>query len=179
MTSCGPLAFTPVAERLRLDTLGAPVVKCSNFVGEALDAAAAEGFAEVLFVGHIGKLVKLAGGVMNTHSRYADCRAELMTAHAAICGADTALCRALMDAATTDACIALLDAAGKRGAVMESLLAAMQKHLNRRAAGNTKNRDHGAMRVGAAVFSNEYGGLGETETAKELLETWMRAAARR
>ncbi len=150
------------------DALGVPLVKCSNYIGDALDAAAAEGFAEVLFVGHIGKLVKLAGGVMNTHSRYADCRAELMTAHAALCGADTALCRALMDAATTDACLAVLDAAGLRGAVLESLLAAIQEHLDRRAAGK--------FIVGAAVFSNEYGGLGETETGKRLLAAWNAAA---
>ncbi len=147
-----------------LDALGVPVVKCSNYIGEALDAAAAEGFAEVLLVGHIGKLVKLAGGIMNTHSKQADCRAELFTAHAALCGADAALCRALMDAATTDACIELLDKAGLRGAVLQSLLAAAQKHLDRRAAG--------MLTVGAVFFSNEYGGLGETEEARRLLKEW-------
>ncbi|MBE7004256.1 MAG: cobalamin biosynthesis protein CbiD [Ruminococcaceae bacterium] len=147
-----------------LDALGVPVVKCSNFVGEALDAAAAEGFAEVLLVGHVGKLAKLAGGIMNTHSKQADCRTELFTAHAAICGADTALCRALMDAATTDACILLLDEAGLRNPVIQSMLAAMQKHLDRRAAGK--------LLCGAVIFSNEYGGLGETAEAKELLEKW-------
>lgn len=155
------------ADHLRargLDRLGVPVVKCSNYIGEALDAAAAEGLAEVLLAGHIGKLVKLAGGIMNTHSRQADCRMELFAAHAAQCGADTALCRALMGAAAADACMALLDAAGLRGAVLESLLAAAQRHLDRRAAGK--------LRVGAAVFSNAYGALGETETAKALLREW-------
>ena len=71
-----------------------PVVKCSNFMGDALDMAAAEQFAEVLLVGHIGKLVKLAGGIMNTHSRMADCRTELFCTHAALCGASQATCRA-------------------------------------------------------------------------------------
>ena len=60
-----------------------PVVKISNFIGEALDMAAAEHFAEVLLVGHVGKLVKLAGGIMNTHSHTADCRTELFCTHAA------------------------------------------------------------------------------------------------
>ena len=41
-------------------------VKCSNFVGEALDAAVEFGAKGVLLVGHIGKFVKLAGGIMNT-----------------------------------------------------------------------------------------------------------------
>ena len=35
-----------------------PVVKCSNFMGDALDMAAAEQFAEVLLVGH----TRQAGG---------------------------------------------------------------------------------------------------------------------
>ena len=141
-----------------------PVVKISNFVGEALDMAAAESFAQVLLVGHVGKLVKLAGGIMNTHSKQADCRTELFCAHAAICGAGAATCRALMDAATTDACLEILDAAGLRGAVMESLLAAIQLHLDRRAAE--------AFTVGAVLFSNQAGPLGQTKTAETLLKAW-------
>ena len=147
-----------------LDRLGAPVVKYSNFLGEALDIAAAEGFARVLLAGHIGKLVKAAGGIMNTHSKYADCRTELFCAHAALCGADTALCRSLMDAATADACIELLDGAGLRRPVLDSLLRAVQRHLERRAAG--------AYQVGAVIFSNVYGPLGMTEEAKEILKQW-------
>ena len=147
-----------------LDRKGVPVVKCSNFIGEALDIAAAEGFEQVLLVGHIGKLSKLAGGIMNTHSRYADCRTELFCAHGAVCGAGPGLCRRLMDAATTDACIELLDGAGLRGAVMDSLLDAIGRHLERRAAG--------AYQVGAVVFSNVYGLLGMTEGAKEMVEAW-------
>ena len=147
-----------------LDRLGVPVVKYSNFLGDALDLAVSEGFRQVLLVGHLGKLVKAAGGIMNTHSRYADCRTELICAHAALCGAGTALCRELMDAAATDACVALLDGAGLRRAVLDSLLAAIQLHLERRTAG--------ACRIGAVVFSNQYGLLGRTERAKEILEGW-------
>lgn len=141
-----------------------PVVKCSNFIGDTLDMAAAGGFAEVLLVGHVGKLVKLAGGVMNTHSRMADCRCELFCAHAALCGASQAVCAALMDAATTDACLAILDEADLRNPVMHSLLAAIQSHLDRRAAG--------AFTVGAVLFSNQLGPLGQTETADTLLKKW-------
>ena len=56
-------------------------------IWDTMDMAAASHFEEVVLVGHIGKLVKLAGGVMNTHSRTADCRTELLCAHAALCGA--------------------------------------------------------------------------------------------
>ena len=144
-----------------------PVVKISNFVGEALDMVATEHFAEVLLVGHVGKLVKLAGGIMNTHSKQADCRTELFCAHAALCGADAATCRALMDAATTDACLEILDAANLREPVVASLLDAIQTHIDRRAAE--------AFRVGAVLFSNQAGPLGQTKTADTLLKTWKGA----
>ena len=150
--------------RSGVDTQGIPCVKYSNFIGDAIDIAVTEGIKSALVVGHIGKLVKLAGGIMNTHSRVADCRSELFCAHAALCGADRALCRALMDAVTTDECIALLDGALLREAVLQSLLEAVQRHLDRRAAG--------AIRLGAVTFSNEYGLLGSTEGAKELLRQW-------
>ena len=68
------------------------------------------------------------------------------------------------DAATTDACIALLDEAGLRAPVLDSLLRAVERHLVRRAAG--------AYRVGAVLFSNEYGLLGRTASAAEMLAEW-------
>ena len=143
-----------------------PVVKTSNFIGDTMDMAAASHFEEVVLVGHIGKLVKLAGGIMNTHSRMADCRTELFCAHAALCGASQATCRALMDAATTDACLDILDAENLREPVLESLLQAIQLHLDRRVAG--------AFRVGAVLFSNQAGPLGQTETAAQLLQSWQK-----
>lgn len=142
-----------------------PVVKTSNFIGDTLDMAATAKFEEVLLVGHVGKLCKLAAGVMNTHSHTADGRAEVFCAHAALCGAAHEVCAALMDAATTDACLDILDGVQLRAPVLESILAAIQMHLDRRAGG--------AFRVGAVLFSNQHGPLGETKTAKELMQEWQ------
>ena len=141
-----------------------PRVKCSNYIGDALDIAAMEGMKEILLIGHAGKLIKLAGGIMNTHSRAADCRKELICAHAAVCGAGRDICRNLMDQVTVDGCIPILDAAGLREAVMKSLLNEIQLVLNRRNAG--------AGRVGAVLFSNVHGLLGCTGEAEALLKTW-------
>lgn len=149
-----------------LDALEVPVVKCSNFIGDALDMAVAEGFDQVLLVGHIGKLVKLAGGIMNTHSRYADCRTELFCAHAAVCGAEPELCMALLEAATTDACLELLAKAGLRQAILERLLTAI--------AGHVQHRTGDTCHTGVLLFSNQYGLLGMTHTAKEMLAQWKR-----
>lgn len=144
--------------------LDIPIIKCSNFIGDALDAAATEHFEEVLLVGHIGKLVKVAGGIMNTHSRMADCRTELFCTYAALAGAKKEVCEALMQAATTDACLDILNQNGLREPVMHGLINAVQLHLERRAAG--------AFQVGAVLFSNQTGPLGQTETAEKLLQKW-------
>ena len=141
-----------------------PVVRCSNFIGEALDGAGAEGFASVLLVGHIGKLVKLAGGIMNTHSRWADCRMEILCAHAALCGAGQETARALMGSATTDAGLDILAEAGLLDRTMDSLLSALQAHLERRAGTS--------CRCGGVLFTNTRGLLGMTGTAKEILNIW-------
>ena len=141
-----------------------PCVTYSNYLGDALDATVELGFEDVLVVGHIGKLVKLAGGIMNTHSKVADCRMELMCAHAAICGADAEMCTRIVGAATTDAGLAILDEAGLREDVMRSLLDAMQRHLD--------HRTQGALRVGVLTFSNELGLLGLTSSAHEVLTSW-------
>ncbi len=147
-----------------MDRLDVPWGRCSNFIGESLDAASVLDFQGVLLVGHMGKLVKLAAGIMNTHSRWADGRGELFCAHAALAGASPQLCRELMDAATTDACLELLEQAGLREPVLASLLERIQSHLSRRAGGR--------YRIGAVIFSNVYGELGRTDGAKELLEQW-------
>lgn len=141
-----------------------PVVKFSNFLGDTLDMAANLGFKKILLVAHIGKMVKVAGAVMNTHSRWADGRAEIFTAHAAICGADTETCRKIMNAATTDASIEILDECGLREQVIESILGKVQEKLEHRVSG--------AYEIGAVTFSNVYGYLGETDEAREIIESW-------
>lgn len=149
------------------NALGVPVVKCSNYIGEALDAAALLGFRELLLVGHMGKLCKLSAGIMNTHSRVADGRAEIFTAQAVLAGADRALCEKLMSAATSDACIELLQAAGLAEPVLKGITQKAAANLARRAGEN--------MRTGLVMFSKVCGLLGETEAAKELLRIWKQA----
>ena len=60
-------------------------VKCSNFIGDTIDMAVENGFEAMLLTGHIGKLIKVAGGIMNTHSQEGDCRMELITSSALLC----------------------------------------------------------------------------------------------
>ena len=141
-----------------------PRVKYSNYIGEALDLAVVEGMKEVLLVGHIGKLVKLAGGIMNTHSRIADCRKEIFCAYAALCGAGLETCENLMRQVTADACLDVLETAELRSQVTEHLLYEIQRVLDRRVAG--------ACGIGAVLFSNVYGMLGCSSGAETMLNRW-------
>ncbi len=142
------------------DIMDIPVVVCSNYIGEALDEAAACGFDRIMLVGHIGKLVKLAAGIMNTHSSVADGRNEIFTAHAAAAGASAKTCRRLMDAVTTDACISILKEEGLDQKVLSSILKKAQSHLERR---------FGGPGCGIIMFSNVYGELGRTMQADAFL----------
>ena len=133
---------------------------CSNYIGEAIDHAAGLGFRSLLLVGHVGKLCKVAAGVMNTHSRVADGRRETLCAHAALCGGDRTTVEALYRTVTTDDAVAVLDGAGLRAAVMASLTRALDEQLKRRAGAE--------MDIEAIFFSNRYGILGRTAGADRL-----------
>ncbi len=135
-------------------------VKCSNFVGEALDAAVEFGAKGVLLAGHIGKFVKLAGGIMNTHSHNADARMELLTVHAALLGAPVSLLSRMMESVTTDDALQYLKEAGRMEAVMERLMERMEFYVNQR----VQNR----LELGVITFSKVYGILGQTGKASDL-----------
>lgn len=62
------------------------IIVMSNYVGFMLESAAELGFKKIILAGHIGKAVKIAGGIYNTHSRVADCRMEIMGANAFLAG---------------------------------------------------------------------------------------------
>lgn len=144
--------------------VGIPVVTISNFIGEAIDIAVANGLKEIIIIAHIGKLVKVAAGVMMTHSSYADCRREVFCAHSAVAGASSDICREIMNAATTDRCIELLDKAKLRKEVMERIMDAVETNLKRRGGDGIK--------IGAMTFSNSYGTLGRTKGVGDIIKLW-------
>ena len=147
------------------DTLGLDLekaVKCSNFIGEALDHAVFRGFDDILLVGHAGKLVKLAAGVMNTHSSVADGRQEIFTAHAALCGAGRETLEGLMQSISVDACIELLD----REHLREPVLARIESEVEKRLALRLRGRGH----VEFILFTAKYGILAQSPGAMALCE---------
>ena len=135
-----------------------PVVHSSNFIGETLDLAVQEGFRKICLVGNIGKLLKLAAGIMQTHSRTADGRWEILTAHAALAGAGTEVLRRIRECTTTEEMLSVLGDCGKRDTVMASVMQEIGRHVGRRIAGKADFE--------VRVYSERYGLVGrfpETE----------------
>jgi cobalt-precorrin-5B (C1)-methyltransferase len=137
-------------------------VTCSNFVGELLDYAVLKGFESILIIGHSGKLIKLAQGVMNTHSKYADCRSEFLALQAMFHGAGPEIGKEIYQALTTDEMTKILKREGLFEAVIEEAIKKIDFYMQKRV--------HGKLKTGAILFSNVYGVLGETANAKELLK---------
>jgi cobalt-precorrin-5B (C1)-methyltransferase len=132
-------------------------VKCSNFFGEALDYAEHAEFRGVLLVGHLGKLIKVAAGIMNTHSRYGDARMEILGYHAARAGAPKALLERLAECVTTEDAIDVLAEEGIREETIQSVLKRLDERI--------RERVHHSMEIGAILFTNKHGYLGETASA--------------
>ncbi len=137
-------------------------VKCSNFIGETIDMAYEFKLKGLLLVGHIGKLVKLGGGIMNTHSRWADGRMEILCSCGLLAGGRKGLLKKILDCVTVDEALELLKEEGLLKGAMEVLMEKIDFHLQHRA--------YEGLVIGAVVFSNQFGVLGETKTAGYLLD---------
>ena len=137
-------------------------VKCSNFIGDTIDMAAEAGVQKLLLVGHIGKLIKVSGGIMNTHSSEADSRMELMAAAAIKAGCSLETARKILGSLTTSEGYSHIKAEGIEAPFMEIVMDRISYYLGKRAAGRIQTE--------CIVFSNEDGLLGETGKARQLLE---------
>ena len=136
-------------------------VKCSNYVGDTIDDAKLLGMKGLLLIGHVGKFIKLAAGVMDTHSRTADCRMEVFASHAAMAGADAAVVKEIMACLNTTEVVKILKGRGLLQDIMKTVMERITFYLRQRAGGE--------LETGAVVFSGEEGILGRTENAERLL----------
>jgi hypothetical protein len=123
--------------------------------------AAELGFCAMLLTGHIGKLIKVAGGIMNTHSHEGDCRMELLAAAGIRENVSLECLKKILDCVTTEEALAFIDAEGKKEEVMEDIMGKIDFYLKKRAAGR--------LQIACIVYSNTYGLLGMTAKAEELL----------
>ncbi|MFI3207456.1 MAG: cobalt-precorrin-5B (C(1))-methyltransferase CbiD, partial [Clostridia bacterium] len=138
------------------------VIKCSNYIGNAIDYAYSKGFEAVLVIGHAGKLLKLACGLFNTHSKFGDCRAEVLSTYSAIHGAKSESIEKIINSVTADEMITEIKKIGLDKKVLADVMKRIEFHLNARVYSDIK--------TGAIVFTDKLGIIGKTENAEELLE---------
>lgn len=170
VAGCKHIILTPgnYGEAFLKEALGLSLnqgVICSNFIADSLAMAGREGFGKILLAGHIGKLIKTAGGVPNTHSKYGDRRMEILwdCASRAIT-AKEGLEKRLLQANTTEEAVALLQAEGILEPVMEEAVKRIQGY----AAEWSKGAE-----VEVVMFSTVYGILGMSPKAKELIKYFL------
>ncbi len=139
------------------------LVTMSNFVGRTIDIAAELGFSGILIAGHMGKLVKIGNGIMNTHSREADGRMDTMLSCALSAGTeDLELLRKIQGSNTTDEVMDHLKQAG----ILDDTI----KVFLKRAAGHLAHRSRDEVKTGMIVFGTKGEYLGETEDADVILK---------
>ncbi len=140
-------------------------VTSSNFIYDSIRMAADSGFKRILFIGHIGKLVKVAAGVKNTHSKYGDRRMEIL------CGIVRKLCCSkkaddvtgqLMSCISTDEAVRILKDADLADKALSEMTSRIHDNMCRWAGTG--------VQVEVIVFSNVHGILGESYGAKKFLE---------
>lgn len=134
-------------------------VKCSNFIGQTIDMAAELGFQRILLTGHIGKLIKVAGGIMNTHSREADARMELLAAFALRCQVPAECARRILDCLNTEEALALLQESGKLQEVMDYAMERICFYLDKRAGQR--------LEIACIMYSSEFGELARSREAEK------------
>ena len=137
-------------------------IKCSNYVGETIDMAIDMGVKGILFIAHIGKIVKVAAGIMNTHSHSADARMEVLASNAIRAGAPLECAKEILNASTTDEALDILNRYQMTQGTMKEVLDRIQFYLN--------HRSYEQILLGAVVFSNTCGYLGQTADAAKLIE---------
>lgn len=158
-------------ERFLKDTLGISpeqAVRCSNFVADAIRGAAEEGMKRILFIGHVGKLVKVAGGAENTHSRYGDRRMEILAESLERTGAggvwQAEMKKKILECVTTEEALEYLTSQGIRDIVMKDITMRIWRQMKRWVGGRAD--------IQVLTFSTIYGILGMSGLCGPAIKEW-------
>ncbi len=137
-------------------------VCCSNFIGEAMDIGISLGFSRILLIGHIGKMIKLGAGIMNTHSHIADGRMETLVTCGVLAGVPLPVLQKLPECVTVDAALDILKSAGYMEQTLAVLIQRIESHL--------KARVNDTAGIGAVIFSYQHNIILKTSQADDLIQ---------
>ena len=144
------------------------IVQTGDFVGYMLDKAAEKGVKEIVFLGHPGKLAKVAAGIFNTHHKVADARNEVIAAHAGAVGAGSAVVTSILQANTTEEAITLL----KKVGLSEQVFDRIAERVSQRVSERTQHK----IKVSVILVSLDGEVLGVDTNARSLEGAWRKSA---
>lgn len=139
-------------------------VKCSNYVGDTVDMVREMDFRGMLLTGHIGKLIKVSGGIMNTHSKEGDARMDLLAAGVIRAGGSMDTLRGILNCRVTEEALGIIQAESSAllRTSMESVMDRILYYLRKRAGEE--------LPVECILYSNEFGLLAASPGAMDMLE---------
>lgn len=139
-------------------------VKCSNYVGDTVDMVREMDFRGMLLTGHIGKLIKVSGGIMNTHSKEGDARMELLAAGVIRAGGSMDTLRGILNCRVTEEALGIIQAESPAllRKSMESVMERILYYLRKRAGEE--------LPVECILYSNEFGLLAASPGVMDMLE---------
>ena len=143
------------------------IVQTGDFMGYMFRKMVEKGVTEIMFVGHPGKMVKLAAGIFNTHHKMGDARAEVIAAYAAAVGADSKAINGILQSNTTEEAAKLLKQAG--------LLRATFNLIAEKIRSRVMERIQGKAEVSVIIVSLDGAILGMDKTAR-CAEPWLNSA---
>jgi cobalt-precorrin-5B (C1)-methyltransferase len=152
-----------IRDDLGMDLPENSIQKTSNFVTYMLEAAARLGVKKLVYVGHIGKMVKVAAGMANTHSKYGDNRMESLVDCAKSFNISRALEEKILACNTTDEAVELLEVMGLKEGVLNGLALKCKEHCER--------ITHNQVAIECLIYSTIHGELASTKHAKKILES--------
>lgn len=138
------------------------IQKTSNFVQYMVKEGSKLGIEKIIYVGHAGKMIKVAAGMTNTHSKYGDGRMASIASCAIECGLSEEVREQILRCNTTDEAVELLQSLACCDKVFEEV-ARRCKELCEEMANNQ-------ITVECIIFSNQHGTLARTKGAKTLLK---------
>ena len=139
-------------------------VKCSNYVGDTVDMVREMDFRGMLLTGHIGKLIKVSGGFLFTHSKEGDARMELLAAGVIRAGGGMDTLRGILNCRVTEEALGIIQAESPAllRKSMESVMDRILYYLRKRAGEE--------LPVECILYSNEFGLLAASPGAMDMLE---------
>ena len=150
------------------ETLGIDIkyiVRTSNFIGYMLKEAQRIGFKKILMAGHLGKYVKIAGGIFNTHSKVADARNEILLANLALMNAPFELIKKVNECLTTEEFIEIINSKEYEG--YKEIYNILSNKCRERIDIYFNDEE---IDVEVMIFSMEKELLGQSEKASDLKE---------